>query len=83
MNICESVRLLNQNKNIIIYHASTSEMYGQATGLLNEDSPFNPVSPYAVSKVSAYYICSYYRKTHKLNVVTTIGFNHESPLRHA
>ena len=70
----------------VIYQASTSEMFGQ-TGksdgaILNEESPFNPVSPYAVSKVSAFYICKYYRRVHSLNVVTTLAFNHESPLRH-
>lgn len=77
--------MLKEKFSSVIYHASTSEMFGQ-TGkpgeTLNEESPFNPVSPYAVSKVSAFYICKYYRRVHGLNVVTTLAFNHESPLRH-
>jgi GDP-D-mannose dehydratase len=43
-----------------ILHASTSEMFGQAIfigdKILNENSEFKPVSPYAVSKVSASYM---------------------------
>ena len=48
---------------------------------LTEKTKFNPVSPYAVSKVSAYYLCKYYKKVYNMQIVTAIGFNHESPLR--
>ena len=50
--------------------------------VLNEKTPFNPVSPYGVSKVSAYYICKYYREAFGLKIVTAISFNHEGPFRH-
>ena len=47
----------------VVFHASTSEMFGDhAKGVdkFHEKSEFKPMSPYAVSKVSAYHICSYY-----------------------
>ena len=49
---------------------------------MNENFPFNPVSPYAVSKVSAFYLVRYYRNVYKLKISTGMSFNHESPLRH-
>ena len=49
--------------------------------MLSETTPFNPISPYAVSKVSAFYLCKYYRQVYGLKIVTAIGFNHESPFR--
>jgi GDP-D-mannose dehydratase len=46
-----------------IFHASTSEMFGDVVrttngqeALVAEGFPFNPMSPYAVSKISAYYL---------------------------
>ena len=39
------------------------------------------MSPYAVSKVSAYHICSYYKRVYGLKICTAISFNHESPMR--
>jgi len=35
-----------------IYQAGTSEMYGYSRGVLNEETPFKPMSPYAISKVA-------------------------------
>ena len=81
MNICEAVKTLQINPTI--FHASTSEMFGPShTQALNERSKMEPCSPYAVSKLSAYHLCKYYRQTYKLNVVQAISFNHESPFRH-
>lgn len=50
--------------------------------LINEDCPFNPMSPYANAKISAYYMVKYYRKVHNMFICTALSFNHESPLRH-
>jgi GDPmannose 4,6-dehydratase len=49
---------------------------------MDESFPFNPASPYAVSKIASFYLVKYYRNVHKLKVSTAISFNHESPLRH-
>ena len=48
---------------------------------LNEDSPFDPKSPYAVSKVFAHEITQVYRDSYDLFGVNGILFNHESPMR--
>jgi GDPmannose 4,6-dehydratase len=64
------------------YHASTSELYGGQTGEpLNEDSPFQPRSPYAVSKLFAHWITVNYRQSYGLHASNGICFNHESPRR--
>ena len=56
LNILQSVRSLQLEKSCKIYHASTSEMYGNQTNgdiLLNEHSPMQPVSIYGISKKAA------------------------------
>jgi GDPmannose 4,6-dehydratase len=63
-----------------VYQASTSEMFGLASGQLNERSPFHPRSPYGVSKVAAHYAAQHYRER-GLAVSCGILFNHESPRR--
>lgn len=64
------------------YQASTSEMFGIAKEVpQNENTPFNPVSPYAVSKVFAHYITVNYRVAYNMFNCCGILFNHESPLR--
>ena len=85
INILESIRVSSPKTRF--YQASTSEMYGDVklsknkNKKLNEDSKFNPVSPYAISKLSAYYYTKLYRHAYKLFCCNGILFNHESPLR--
>jgi GDPmannose 4,6-dehydratase len=40
------------------------------------------MSPYAVSKISAFYMVGYFRRVYGMYICTAISFNHESPLRH-
>ncbi|MBI4348169.1 MAG: GDP-mannose 4,6-dehydratase [Elusimicrobia bacterium] len=64
------------------YQASSSEMYGKALEApQDEETPFHPRSPYAVSKVYGHYITINYRESFGLFAVSGILFNHESPRR--
>lgn len=79
--------LLNAIKNFSpttkFYQASTSEMFG-ASGSdapLNEQSPFAPRSPYAISKLYAYWLVNNYKESYGMFCCNGILFNHESPIR--
>lgn len=63
------------------YFAATSEMYGRAPAPQNEDTRFDPVSPYAISKVAGFYLAKMYREAYGLFACSGILFNHESPRR--
>lgn len=65
-----------------VYHASSSEMFGQATITpQNEQTPFNPVNPYAAAKVYAHQMAKIYRESYGLYIACGILFNHESERR--
>jgi GDPmannose 4,6-dehydratase len=70
------------NPKIRIYQASTSEMFGRTNPPQNEQSPFQPVSPYAEAKLKAHqdFIVGY-RERHGVFACSGILFNHESPRR--
>ena len=64
------------------YQASTSELYGKTQEVpQNEKTPFYPRSPYAVSKLYAYWIIVNYREAYDIYACNGILFNHESPRR--
>lgn len=69
------------NKNIKFFQPVTATMFGSQPPPQNENTPFDPQSPYAVMKVAAYYLCRYYRQSHGMFVSTAIFFNHDSPRR--
>lgn len=65
-----------------IYQAGTSETFGySADGICNEQTPFAPMSPYAISKVAAYWAGVNARYEANQFVCNGILFNHESPIR--
>ncbi|MGD0776304.1 MAG: GDP-mannose 4,6-dehydratase [Candidatus Solibacter sp.] len=64
-----------------IYQAGSSEMFGAAKPPQSETTAFYPRSPYAVSKVAAYWYCVNYREAYGMFVSNGILFNHESPMR--
>ena len=64
-----------------LYQAGSSEMFGAAKPPQTERTAFYPRSPYAVSKVAAYWYCVNYREAYGMFVANGILFNHESPLR--
>ena len=78
--ILENLR--NLNKDVKFYQASSSEMFGgEEEVLLNEESVFDPKSPYAASKVFSHNITKLYRESYGIFAVNGILFNHESPYR--
>ena len=80
ITILESIR--NIEKDIKFYQASSSEMFGGSEkSVLNEDSLFDPKSPYAAGKVFAHNITKVYRESYDIFAVNGILFNHESPYR--
>ena len=80
LRILESIR--EYSKNSKFYQASSSEMYGDVLEpIQNEKTPFNPQSPYAISKLYAHFTTINYRNSYNLFACSGILFNHESPLR--
>jgi len=80
LRILEAIRLTK--KNIKFYQASTSELFGNSLEKKqSEKTVFNPASPYATSKLFAYWITKNYRDSYGLYAVNGILFNHESPRR--
>jgi GDPmannose 4,6-dehydratase len=63
------------------YQASSSEMFGGAKPPQDEQTPFEPRSPYAAAKVYAYWLARNYREAYNLYACNGILFNHESPRR--
>ncbi len=79
IRILEAVR--KSGLNTRFYQASSSEMYGSAPPPQNENTPFQPRSPYAAAKLYSYWITRNYRRGYKIFACNGILFNHESPRR--
>lgn len=82
LRLLEAIRLLGLEQKTKFYQASTSELYGKATGeKQNEQTPFYPRSPYGVAKLYAHWITVNYREAYNIFACNGILFNHESPVR--
>ena len=84
LSILQSVKNLGMERYCKIYQASTSEIFGNVTDgsfKLNEESPQNPCSVYAISKYAAQQLCNMYRDAYGMFVVNSLLFNHEGPRR--
>ena len=80
LRILECIK--NNKKKIKFYQASTSELYGGVYDKpQNEDTPFNPRSPYAIAKQYAFWITKNYRESYNIFAVNGILFNHTSSRR--
>ena len=82
LNILENIKLYSPKTKF--YQAASSEMYGlneYKEKKLNERSYFNPISPYSIAKLFAYYYVRMYRNSYNIFATNGILFNHESPLR--
>ena len=81
LRILESIRLLGLEKKTKFYQASTSEIFGNTEIPQNEKTSFRPTSPYAISKLYAYWTTVNYREAYNIFAVNGILFNHEGPRR--
>ncbi|MGW8144045.1 MAG: GDP-mannose 4,6-dehydratase, partial [Anaerolineales bacterium] len=79
MRVLEAIR--KSGLKTRFYQASSSEMFGSAHPPQNENTPFEPQSPYAAAKAYAYWVTRNYRQGYGLFVCNGILFNHESPRR--
>lgn len=83
IRLLEAIRsaMEHGSKPIRFYQAGSSEMFGSAKPPQNEQTRFEPRSPYACAKVYAHYQVVNYRESYGLFAANGILFNHESPRR--
>ncbi len=79
--LLEGLRKLNllSTKVLII---SSAEIYGKVSPKnipMNEDTPFFPVSPYAVSKIAQDFLALQYQLAYNMHIVRVRPFNHIGP----
>jgi len=78
LNLLEAVRANNLTKDVRIYNATSSEMFGDVVQVpQNELTRFRPCSPYGVAKVASYHMADVYRKSYGMFICNGILFNHE------
>lgn len=78
LDIIKNLGLKNKTR---FYQASSSEMFGMSPPPQDENTPFNPCSPYGVAKLYAYHMTKTYRDGYGLFASNGILFNHESKRR--
>ncbi|KKN39676.1 hypothetical protein LCGC14_0741110 [marine sediment metagenome] len=85
LGVTRLLEAIRQTKpSVRFYQASTSELYGFSGAdrtTQYEDTPFQPSSPYAIAKLSAYWTTRVYREGYGIFAANGILFNHESPTR--
>ncbi|MHB9002819.1 MAG: GDP-mannose 4,6-dehydratase [Coriobacteriia bacterium] len=80
LRLLEAVRIVAPDARL--FQASSADMFGNATEVpQTEDTPMNPLSPYAVAKAYGYHIVRNYRESYGMHASNGIMFNHESPRR--
>ena len=82
LNLLEIIKKLKFVKKTKFYQASTSELFGEIQSKKqSEKTKFYPKSPYATSKLFAYWITKNFRESYNIFASNGILFNHESPRR--
>ena len=77
LRLLEAIRILSMTEKVKFYQASTSELYGLAQEVpQNETTPFYPRSPYGVAKLYAFWIVKNYREAYNMFACNGILFNH-------
>ena len=80
LNILEAAQELKKLKKIV--YISSSDCYGKfspKSKTLTENDPLNPVSPYAISKTAAEYLCQFHHSRYNLPILISRSFNHSGP----
>lgn len=80
LHLLEAIR--SSSINPVIQIACSSEQYGLIAPEnlpITEECPFNPLSPYSVSKISCDFLGFQYFKSYQMNIVRTRAFNHTGP----
>jgi len=81
-NLFEALRLLKMNP--LFQLCSTSEVYGQVDPKyvpIREETPLNPASPYAVSKVAQDMLGRVYFVSYQMRIIRTRMFTYLNPRR--
>jgi len=60
-------------------HVTTPEVYGSTAGWITEETPFNPSTPYAVSRAAGDMLFKIYRESYGLPVISTRAANVYGP----
>jgi len=88
VNVIGSINLLDAVRNVgidpIIHMCSSAEVYGnvdESMVPITENTPFNPASPYAVSKVGQDMLGSQYHISYGMKIIRTRMFTHSGPRR--
>ena len=83
LRLFEAVRRYRDasGKQVRVYNAGSSEMFGSTPPPQSEATPFHPRSPYSCAKVAAHWFAVNYRESYDLFITNGILFNHESPRR--
>jgi GDPmannose 4,6-dehydratase len=81
LRVFDAVKHSRIKDRIRILQASSSEMYGNVSGVLNEDSVMRPRSPYGVSKLFAHNMARVYRESFDMLISCSISFNHTGERR--
>ena len=83
LHVLEAVRMLQRHKDVRMYQASTSEMFGgdPDSAPQSETTAMKPRSPYGCAKLYAHLQAINYREAYDLFACCGILFNHESPRR--
>lgn len=80
LNVVNAIK--DYSKDSKMYFAGTSKLYGRPIRVpQNEETPFYPRSPYAISKLAGYWTVKMYRDAYNLFMSNGILFNHEREVR--
>jgi GDPmannose 4,6-dehydratase len=79
LNILEAARLHRPGAKVFI--AGSAMQFLNTGAAINEHSPFEASSPYAVARIQATYVARYFRQKFAMRVYCGFLFNHDSPLR--